>query len=50
LGEAGGVVGTLDLGLGIVLSRRMFLRVGGQFRFTGPAPDVALSVSLPIRF
>ena len=44
------VVGTLDLGLGIVLSRQMFLRVGGQFRLTGPAPDVGLSVSLPIRF
>jgi len=44
------VVGTLDLGFGIVLSRRMFLRVGGQFRLTGSAPDVALSVSLPIRF
>ena len=44
------VVGTLDIGFGIVLSRRMFLHAGGQFRLTGSAPDLALNISLPIRF
>ncbi len=44
------VVETLDLGLGLVLSRRTFLHLGGQFRLSGAAPDAVFSISIPVRF
>jgi hypothetical protein len=41
---------TLETGVGIVLSKRTFLSLNGEFGITGNTPDLAFSVALPIRF
>ena len=44
------VLGTLELGFGTVLSRRVMLNVGGEFRVSGPVANFRLVLGLPIRF
>ncbi len=44
------VVGTFQVGSGVVLSRAVMLNVTGDFRVAGAAPNFRLTVSLPIRF
>ncbi len=44
------VLGTLQLGFGTVLTRRLMLNVAGEFRASGPAPNFRLLLGLPIRF
>jgi len=44
------VIGTLQVGSGVVLSRTVLLNVSGDFRVAGSAPNFRLTVSLPIRF
>jgi len=44
------VLGTLQIGVGTVLSRNVLLNVSGDVRLTGNVPNFRLSVSLPIRF
>lgn len=50
LADSDTVVGTLQLGVGTVLSRSVLLNVSGEFRVAGNAPNFRLVVSLPIRF
>lgn len=47
---SGTTVGVVDLGLGIVLSKDVFLNFTGAFGITDDSPDVFLGVSLPVRF
>lgn len=42
--------GTLQLGLATVLSPSMLLNIGSEFRVMGSAPDLRLTISLPIRY
>ncbi|MES2939502.1 MAG: hypothetical protein V4864_17570 [Pseudomonadota bacterium] len=42
--------GTLSLGVGTVLSRNVMLNVGADVRVMGNAPNMRLTVSLPVRF
>jgi len=44
------VSGTLQIGLGTVLSKSAMLSLGGEFRFSGNVPNFRLSLALPIRF
>jgi hypothetical protein len=44
------VIGTLQVGSGVVLSRAVLLNVSGDFRVAGSAPNFRLTVSVPIRF
>lgn len=44
------VLGTLQIGFGTVLSRRVLLNVSGEMRLTGAVPDFRLGVTLPVRF
>lgn len=44
------VLGTLELGFGTVLSRRVMLNLGGEFRVSGPVPNFRLVLGFPIRF
>lgn len=44
------VMGTLEIGFGTVLSRRVMLNLGGEFRVSGPVPNFRLVLGLPIRF
>jgi len=44
------VLGTFQVGFGVVLSRSVLLNVSGDFRVTGDVPDFRLTVSLPMRF
>ena len=44
------VFGTLQFGVGTVLTRSVLLNVSGDFRVAGNAPNFRLTVSLPIRF
>jgi len=41
---------TLELTFGTVLSRRVMLNVGGEFRVSGPVPNFRLFFGLPFRF
>jgi hypothetical protein len=50
VGGSDTVFGTLQVGVGTVLSRSALLNVAGDFRVTGNVPNFRLSVSLPIRF
>ncbi len=43
-------IGTVGLGAGFLLSQRMYLSISGQFGVTEDAPDLGVSVALPIRF
>ncbi|MHA1537424.1 MAG: hypothetical protein ACTSUD_07700 [Alphaproteobacteria bacterium] len=47
---SGTTVGVVDLGLGIVLSKGVFLNFTGGFSITEDSPDVTLGVSMPVRF
>jgi hypothetical protein len=47
---SGTTVGLVDLGLGIVLSKGVFLNFTGAFGITDDSPDVTLGISLPVRF
>ena len=47
---SGTTVGVVDLGLGIVLSKDVFLNFTGGFGITDDSPDVTLGISLPARF
>lgn len=47
---SGTTKGAVELGVGILLSRHMFLTFSGAFGITDDSPDVTLGVSLPIRF
>jgi hypothetical protein len=44
------VFGTLQIGVGTVLSRNVLLNVAGDIRVTGNVPNFRLTLSLPIRF
>jgi len=44
------VLGTLQLGFGTVLSRRLMLNVSGEFRVSGALPNFRLVLGVPIRF
>lgn len=44
------VLGTLELGFGTVLTRRLMLNAGGEFRLSGSVPNFRLVFGLPIRF
>ena len=44
------MLGTFEVGFGTVLSRRLMLNVGGEFRVSGPVPNFRLVLGLPIRF
>ena len=44
------VFGTLQIGVGTVLSRNVLLNVAGDIRITGNVPNFRLTLSLPIRF
>ena len=44
------VFGTLQIGVGTVLSGNVLLNVSGELRVTGNVPNFRLGVSLPIRF
>jgi len=50
--EVGGdtTIGQLDLGLGILLSRNVFLTLSGAIGLTEDSPDIVIGASLPIRF
>ncbi|MEN3975950.1 transporter [Emcibacter sp. SYSU 3D8] len=42
--------GAVELGVGVVLSRNVFLTVSGAFGVTPDSPDVTIGMSLPMRF
>jgi len=44
------VLGTLQVGYGTILTRRLLLNVSGDFRVTGNVPNFRLTATLPIRF
>jgi hypothetical protein len=44
------VFGTLQIGVGTVLSRNVLLNIAGDIRVTGNVPNFRLTLSLPIRF
>ena len=44
------VLGTLQIGVGTVLTRSMLLNFAGEVRLTGAVPDFRLTATLPIRF
>jgi hypothetical protein len=44
------VLGTLQIGVGTVLSRNVLLNISGDFRVDGNVPNFRLSATLPIRF
>jgi hypothetical protein len=48
--ESDTVLGTLQIGFGTILTRRVLLNVSGDFRVTGDVPNFRLSATLPIRF
>ena len=48
--DSDSVLGTFEVGFGTVLSRRLMLNVGGEFRVSGPVPNFRLVFALPIRF
>jgi hypothetical protein len=48
--DSDAVAGTLQLGVGTVLTRSVLLNVSGEFRVAGSAPNFRLIVSLPVRF
>jgi len=43
-------IGQVELAVGILLSRHVFLTVSGIFGVTDDSPDVTLGLSLPVRF
>lgn len=43
-------LGAIEIGLGAVLSRNLFLNVAGSFGITDDSPDLTVSASLPFRF
>ncbi len=43
-------IGTLNLGLGVVLKQDIFMNINAAFGITDDAPDTALSISFPFRF
>jgi len=45
-----GVLGTLQIGLGAIVTRSVMLNLGGEFRFSGNVPNFRLSLGVPIRF
>lgn len=48
--ESDTVLGTLQIGFGTMLTRRLLLNLSGDFRVTGNVPNFRLSATLPIRF
>jgi hypothetical protein len=48
--ESDTVLGTLQIGFGTIVTRRVLLNVSGDFRVTGNVPNFRLSATLPIRF
>lgn len=48
--ESDTVLGTLQIGFGTILTRRVLLNVSADFRVTGDVPNFRLSATLPIRF
>jgi len=44
------VLGTIQIGLGTVLTKSTMLSLGADFRFSGNIPNFRLSFGLPIRF
>jgi hypothetical protein len=48
--ESDTVLGTLQIGFGTILTRRVLLNISGDFRVTGNVPNFRLSATLPIRF
>lgn len=50
LSDSDTVLGTIQLGFGTILTRRLMLNVSGEFRTAGPVPNFRLVLGLPIRF
>jgi len=48
--ESDTVLGTLQIGFGTILTRRVLLNISGDFRVTGDVPNFRLSATLPVRF
>ncbi len=48
--ESDTVLGTLQLGVATVLTRRLMLNLSADVRVTGEVPDFRLNAALPIRF
>lgn len=48
--ESDTVAGTLQVGLGTILTRRMMLNLSAELRVTGEVPNFRLNAALPIRF
>lgn len=48
--ESDTVLGTLQIGFGTILTRRVLLNISGDFRVTGNVPNFRLSATLPVRF
>jgi hypothetical protein len=44
------VLGTLQIGVGTILTRSMLLNISGEFRVTGNVPNFRLTATLPVRF
>ena len=42
--------GVVELGVGILLTKDVFLTFNGAFGITDDSPDVSLGMSVPIRF
>jgi hypothetical protein len=47
---SGTTIGQVELGVGIVLTKDIFLTLNGAFGVTADSPDVSLGMSLPMRF
>jgi len=47
---SGSTRGAVELGVGVLLGRNLFLTFSGAFGVTADAPDVTLGMSLPMRF
>ncbi len=43
-------VGVVDLGVGVVLTKDLFLSISAAFGVTDDSPDVSVGVALPLRF
>jgi hypothetical protein len=48
--ESDTVLGTLQLGVGTILTRRLMLNLSADLRVTGEVPNLRLNATLPMRF
>lgn len=50
IGGSATTIGQVELGVGVLLARDVFLTFSGAFGVTDDSPDVTLGMSLPVRF